>query len=79
VLVGTSYSLRGNFHGYLQQSLGAEVLNVALDGGGFIQAVKAYLADESFQSAKPRVIIWEIPERAFSTPLTEQESKGLSF
>lgn len=79
VLVGTSYSLRGNFHGYLQQALGAEVLNVARDGGGFIQAVKAYLADESFQSTKPRAIVWEIPERVFSPPLTEQETKGLSF
>jgi alginate O-acetyltransferase complex protein AlgJ len=79
VLMGTSYSLRGNFHGYFQEALGAEVLNVARDGGGFIQSAKAYLADESFQTSKPQVIVWEIPERVFSPPLTEVETKGLSF
>lgn len=79
VLVGTSYSLRGNFHGYLQQALGAEVLNVARDGGGFIQAAKSYLADESFQTSKPQVIVWEVPERVFSPTLTDAEEKGIAF
>ena len=76
-LVGTSYSQRANFHGYLQQALGAEVLNVARDGGGFIQSAKDYLADESFKTAKPRVLIWEVPERMFSAPLTDVEKQGL--
>ena len=76
-LVGTSYSQRANFHGYLQQALGAEVLNVARDGGGFIQSAKDYLADESFKTAKPRVLIWEVPERMFSAPLTDAERQGL--
>jgi alginate O-acetyltransferase complex protein AlgJ len=76
-LVGTSYSQRANFHGYLQQALGAEVLNVARDGGGFIQSAKDYLADESFKTAKPRVLIWEVPERMFSAPLTDIERQGL--
>ena len=73
VLLGTSYSLRANFQGYLQQALGTEVLNVARDGGGFIQSAKDYFADESFKTAKPRIIIWEIPERMFSAPLTATE------
>lgn len=77
VLVGTSYSQRGNFHGYLQQALGAEVLNVARDGGGFIESAKDYLADDSFKTAKPRVLIWEVPERMFSAPLTDSEKHGL--
>ena len=77
VLVGTSYSQRGNFHGFLQQALGAEVLNVARDGGGFIESAKDYLADESFKTAKPRVLIWEVPERMFSVPLTDSEKRGL--
>lgn len=63
VLTGTSYSLRGNFHGYLQQALGAKVLNAAKDGGGFLQAMTDYLKDDSFRLAKPKVIVWEIPER----------------
>lgn len=79
VLVGTSYSLRANFHGYMQQALGAEVLNVARDGGGFIQSAKDYLADESFKTTPPRVIVWEIPERVFSAPLTDAEKQLLLF
>jgi alginate O-acetyltransferase complex protein AlgJ len=79
VLAGTSYSLRANFHGYLQEALGADVLNVARDGGGFIQSVKDYLSDDSFKTTKPRVLIWEIPERMFSAPLTAAEKEPLLF
>lgn len=79
VLVGTSYSLRANFHGYLQQALGAEVLNVARDGGGFIQSAKDYLSNESFQTEKPQVIVWELPERMLSAPLSDVEKQGLSL
>lgn len=68
-LTGTSYSLRGNFHGFLQQALAAKVLNAAKDGGGFLQATTEYLSDESFRSAKPKVLIWEIPERFMLAPL----------
>lgn len=79
VLAGTSYSLRANFHGYLQEALGADVLNAARDGGGFIQSIKDYLADDSFKTTKPRVIIWEVPERMFATPLTAAEKEPLLF
>ena len=71
-LVGTSYSLRGNFHGYLQQALQAEVLNTAKDGGGFLQAMTDYLKDESFRSAKPKLLIWELPERFLKDPLDKE-------
>ena len=77
VLVGTSYSLRANFHGYLQQALGSDVLNVARDGGGFIQSAKDYLANEAFKTAKPQVIVWELPERMLSAPLSPAEKQGL--
>lgn len=63
VLTGTSYSLRGNFHGYLQEALGAKVLNTAKDGSGFLQAATQYLRDEAYASSKPKVLIWEVPER----------------
>jgi alginate O-acetyltransferase complex protein AlgJ len=69
VLTGTSYSLRGNFHGFLQQALETKVLNAAKDGGGLLQATTAYLTDESFRSAKPAVLVWEIPERFVLAPL----------
>lgn len=77
VLSGSSYSLRANFHGQLQQALGVEVLNVAKDGGGFLQATADYLVNEAFVSAKPQVLVWEIPERVFSAPLSDLERKGL--
>lgn len=68
VLTGTSYSLRGNFHGYLQQALEARVLNAAKDGSGFIQAMAEYLANESFRTSRPSVLVWEIPERVLYAP-----------
>ena len=63
VLTGTSYSLRANFVGYLQQSLSAKVLNAAKDGGGFLEATTLYLKNEAFNSSKPKVLVWEVPER----------------
>lgn len=75
-LVGTSYSLRGNFHGYLQQALSAKVLNTAKDGGGFLQAATDYFKDEAFKSSKPKVVIWELPERFLPAPL-EREAEWL--
>lgn len=63
VLTGTSYSLRANFHGALQQALGCKILNTAKDGGGFLTALTQYLTDDAFIFSKPKVLIWEIPER----------------
>lgn len=62
-LIGTSYSLRGNFHGFLQHALSTKILNIAKDGGGFLQSATQYFTDESFHQTKPKLIIWEIPER----------------
>ncbi len=76
VLTGTSYSLRGQFHGYLQQALHTKVLNAAKDGAGFWQATSAYLADTAYQSAKPGLLIWEIPERFLPVPLDAAEKAG---
>lgn len=72
VLSGTSYSLRGNFHGHLQQALSTKILNVAKDGGGFLQATGAYLTDESFKTAPPKVLVWEVPERFLTLPLGKE-------
>lgn len=69
VLTGTSYSLRGNFHGFLQQTLAAQVLNTAKDGGGFLEAATEYLKDEAFRTSPPRVLIWEVPERFLGAKL----------
>ncbi len=73
VLAGTSYGLRGNFHGRLQQALAAEVLNTAKDGGGFLTAMTEYLNDEAFRTAPPEVLVWEVPERLLPIPLEGEE------
>jgi alginate O-acetyltransferase complex protein AlgJ len=73
-LIGTSYSLRGNFHGFLQQALSTNVLNVAKDGGGFLQSATQYFSDDSFRQTKPKLIIWEIPERFLYTKLEEEKN-----
>lgn len=73
VLTGTSYSLRGNFHGHLQQALSAKVLNSAKDGGGLLQATSNYLTDDAFASAPPKILVWEIPERFLTLPLGQEE------
>ena len=72
VLTGTSYSLRANFHGYLQQALSAKVLNTAKDGGGFLTAASEYLSNDAFRSDKPKVLIWELPERFLQEPLEKE-------
>lgn len=76
VLVGTSYSRRANFHGALQQHLSAEVLNMSQDGGGFATAMTRYLKGEEFTESPPQVLIWEIPERVLSQPLSDDEQQG---
>lgn len=63
VLTGTSYSLRANFVGYLQQEISSKVLNAAKDGGGFLQATTLYLQNDAFHSNRPKVLLWEVPER----------------
>lgn len=75
-LAGTSYSRRANFHGALQQHLSADVLNMSKDGGGFATAMTAYLKGEEFTDAPPQVLIWEIPERVLSQPLSDVEKNG---
>ena len=73
-LIGTSYSLRGNFHGFLQQALSTKILNVAKDGGGFLQSATQYFTDESFHQTKPKLVIWEIPERFLYAKLDDEKA-----
>jgi alginate O-acetyltransferase complex protein AlgJ len=49
------------------------VLNTAKDGGGFLQAITAYLKDDSFKTSKPKVLIWEIPERMLQSPISDEK------
>ena len=59
-LVGTSHSGKNyNFSGFLQQYIGADVLNVAFPGGGLEGSMIQYLGSEEFQNNPPKILVWE--------------------
>ena len=72
-LIGSSYSVNANFHGFLQEKLDAAVTNLAQAGGGFAGAASTYFAGATFREAPPRLIIWEIPERVMMQPMGAEE------
>ncbi|MCY1351699.1 Alginate biosynthesis protein AlgX [compost metagenome] len=60
VLVGTSHSGQNyNFAGFLQEAIGADVLNVAFPGGGLEGSMIEYLGSEEFRNTPPKILIWE--------------------
>ncbi|HKE47259.1 MAG TPA: SGNH hydrolase domain-containing protein, partial [Rhodanobacteraceae bacterium] len=63
-LVGTSNSdAKGgyNFGGYLEQYIGADIVDVALSGGAFEGSLLHYLSSKEFQAHPPKILIWEMP------------------
>ncbi len=74
-LVGTSFSLRSNFGGRLQEALGAPVENVSIAGGGFARSAERYFTSLQFAQRPPRLVIWEIAERVLVYPLGEDEKR----
>jgi alginate O-acetyltransferase complex protein AlgJ len=66
VLVGTSYSANPlwNFAGYLKEALRADLASYARAGAGPFKPMLAYLNSADFREHRPRLVIWEIPERA---------------
>ncbi|MFJ1336594.1 alginate O-acetyltransferase [Pseudomonas caricapapayae] len=59
-LVGTSHSGKNyNFSGFLEQYIGADVLNVAFPGGGLEGSMIQYLGSEDFKNNPPKILIWE--------------------
>jgi alginate biosynthesis protein AlgX len=63
-LIGTSNSdPKGgyNFGGFLQQYLGADILNQAITGGSFEGALLHYLPSEEFQKHPPKILVREMP------------------
>ncbi|MFT4074391.1 MAG: hypothetical protein QM647_02590 [Asticcacaulis sp.] len=61
-LVGTSFStvLIGNFSGFLEQALHADVANYAIGGGGFSSAILSWMLSGDYAQAKPKYLIWEM-------------------
>jgi len=68
-VVGTSFSRRANFVPFLSLALRAPVEDMAEDGGGVANAAIAYFAKPEFQTAPPRAVVWEIPERMIEEPV----------
>jgi alginate O-acetyltransferase complex protein AlgJ len=64
-LVGTSYSANPdwNFVGDLRQSLSEDIANYAKNGEGPFLPMFDYLQSADFKKARPKAVIWELPER----------------
>jgi alginate O-acetyltransferase complex protein AlgJ len=64
-LVGTSYSAdkRWGFEKFLKYHLQTDVLNMADEGLGPFEVMRNYLKSNELKNTKPKLIIWEIPER----------------
>ena len=69
VLLGSSFSLNGNFQGRLEEALHLPVGNFAEAGGGFASSARTYLKGGAFADGQPKAVIWEIPERVLGQPL----------
>ncbi len=72
-LVGTSFSAKSewNFAGFLQDAMGADVLNFASEGQGPFIPMQAFLASDTFQNTPPKLIVWEIPARYTSKDMNQ--------
>lgn len=70
-LIGTSFSARTDFHfeGFLKNALGADVLNLSLEGRGPFAPMDAFLQSETLELTPPKIVIWEIPVRYVSKDL----------
>lgn len=69
VLLGSSFSLNGNFQGRLEEALHLPVGNFAEAGGGFASAAHTYFEGGAYADGHPKAVIWEIPERVLGQPL----------
>lgn len=74
-LVGTSFSRNAHFADFLAWAAGAEVANLARDGGGFAQSMHdAWQRWADGNTDTPvQWIVWETTERALEEPLTDTE------
>lgn len=65
-LIGSSYSANPswNFGGALKEALSEDLANLSKEGVGPFPPMVQYLLGEELKQAPPRLVIWEIPERA---------------
>ena len=74
-VIGTSFSRRGGFVGFLSLVLAVPVANLAQDGGGVFTAAIDYFRNPAFTETPPRTIVWEIPERLLDEPLAAADER----
>lgn len=62
-VVGTEYTGEAatNFAGFLAEQTGFEVVNYHVPGGGGFAAISSYLTSDAYQTARPAVLVWEVP------------------
>lgn len=77
VLLGSSFSLNGNFHGRLQESLGASVGQFGQAGGAFWGSARDYFRSPAFTETPPKLVVWEFPERVLGQPIGDDEAAFL--
>ena len=77
-LVGSSYSTNANFHGALEQALASpgrrSSRRRAAGSGAPPATISAAIA---FRETPPKLVVWEIPERAINQPVGEEEAAFL--
>ena len=78
VLLGSSFSVNGNFHGRLQEALGASVGQFGQEGGGFWRSARDYFRSAAFRETPPKLVIWEFPERVVGQPIVAEEAAFLA-
>lgn len=78
VLLGSSFSLNGNFHGRLQEALGAAVGQFGEAGGAFWGSARDYFRSPAFVETPPKLVIWEFPERVAGQPIAAEEAAFLA-
>lgn len=77
VLIGTSFSLRSGFPDFLAAALSREVGQKSREGGAFAGAMLEILLDNPHVLDGTRLVVWELPVRTLTYPLTEAERRFL--
>ena len=78
VLLGSSFSLNGNFHGRLEEALGAAIGQFGQAGGAFWGSARDYFRSPAFSETPPKLVIWEFPERVLGQPIAAEEAAFLA-
>lgn len=77
ILIGTSFSLRSGFADFLAAALAREVGQKSREGGGYAGAMLDILMNSPQILDGTRLVVWELPIRTLTHPLTEAERRFL--